>query len=754
MQPEGTISPFPGPRPFTSGERERFFGRAAETRDVTALVIAHPLTVLHGAEGAGKTSLIAAGVVPALERAGFQVLPVARVGGAVPPGVDRSRLRNVHTLGVLMHWHPDATTIDALASQSLAGYLQELPRGEEGERPLAIVIDQLEDLFTGDPTHWDQREAFLRELAAVLQPTRGRGGRERTIRVLLAIEQTRLAELEAHAGLLPDLMRVRYHLDALTIPAAIEALTGPAKQIITRPDAEALARSLAQRRVWVGSKRVLVASEFVEPMHLQLAGEELWARNGRPGPLGRTFDPDEALDKFHDEAIARARKGWGSERKIRRWLSERAQTPDGRRVGLLRGKRSTGGLANELVDRLERERILRVQERLGSHWYEVAHDRLLAPIQRSNAAWFAAQRRRGRRWRITFVVLLLLAAAAGVAFLVDTAWRMWKGAQAEKLALEGERGQLVDASKKLEAKLELAAAQRATEALVPKLWALRVDLATLASELRAVQLAVFDMGRYRPTQRDVELESETITNFLTTGAALPGLGERVEAAAAALQAFETELDAVEAKYKQPELDDVFKQIDRDVVGPGDDIADLRRALEAVRADYTRFSTRLSENLDGFESPPRGGTLTGRVREQSRVLWREGVRAALAGDLETAKARYARALDRDSTNPAAHDALARLSLAAGQADAAAPLFQQALSRDFNYGPALASMAQIYEQRGELADAAQCVRRTLAVQPDHALAVILQHSLARKAAEADERDDHVSADNPCVIRPSTP
>lgn len=753
MQPEGSISPFPGPRPFTSGERERFFGRDAEIRDLTALVIAHPLTVLHGATGSGKTSLIAAGVGPALERAGFQVLPVARVGGAVPPGVDRSRLRNVHTLGVLMHWHPDAATLDALASQTLAGYLQELPRSvaEDGsERPLAIVIDQLEDLFTGDPAHWDQREAFLRELAGCLQPARGRGGRERTIRVLLAIDHERVAELEAHAGLLPDLMRVRFHLDGLTIPAAIEALTGPAKQLISRADAETLARNLAQRRVWVGNKRVLVASEFVEPMHLQLAGEELWARDGRPGPLGRTFDPDEALGRFFDAAVARARKGWGAERRIRRWLGERAQSPDGRRVGVLRGKRSTGGLGNALVDRLERERVLRVEERLGSHWYEVAHDRLLAPIERSNAAWFAAQRRRSRRWRITWVVLLLLAVAAGVAYLVDTAWRMWKGVQAEKLALEGERSGLVDAGKRLEGKLELAAGRLATEALKSKLWPVIADLRTLEAELRVVQLVVFDMGRYRPTQRDVEVEAETITNFIATGAALPALAERVEAAATALQAFEAELDAVEARYKQPEFDDAFKQLDREVVAPGDAVADLRGALEAVRADFARYSTRLAENLNGFESPPRAGSLTGRVREQSRVYWREGVRAALAGDLVAARGRYERALDRDSTNPAAHDALARLALAAGDG-AAEPLFRQALSRDFNFGPALASMAQIYEQRGDLADAAQCVRRVLTVQPDYGAAHITLHALARKAAEAGERDDHVSADNPCVIRP---
>ena len=751
MQAEAPQSPFPGPRPFTAADRERFFGRAAEERDLTALVVAHPVTLLYGAVGSGKTSLIAAGVVPALERAGFEVLPVARVGALVPPGVDVARVRNVFTLGVLMHWHGDGTTVDALAAQTLAGHLQSRPRvlAEDGsERPRVIVVDQLEDLFSAYPAQYDQREAFLRDLAECLRPERARGTGERApvLHVLLAIDEALLGELERHTTVLPDLMRVRYHLGGLTVPAAIEALTGPVKQLIGRAEAETLARSLAQRRVYIGSRKALVPGETVEPMHLQLACEELLRRRGRPGALGKIADPDEALVRYYDGAVDRARSGWGSERRIRRWFSESLLRPDGKRLAVLEGKRSVGGLAHKHIEALAQANLLRIEQRLGARWYELAHDRLIAPIQRSNAAWFEAQRQSRRRWRIAMTVMVLLLLAAGAAYLAQTGWRIWERAQAEKLALEEERESLVETRGALEGKLALGAGEQALAAARDQLRGLQLDVQALDADLRVAQIVVFEMGRYRPSLRDVDIEAETLTNFVAIGSELPGLGARVEVARQALQALQQNLSAAHTTHAQPELKDGFTELEEALERPGDVLTDLGKSLEAVRTDYQRFATRLSENLGGFESPPRpGSSLPERVREQSRAQWREGLRALVTGDLATARTRFQRSLERDSTNPAAHDMLGRLAWAENRVDDAEPLFRQALSRDPRYAPAMASMAALYLKNGARADAARCVRRTLALLPNYALAHMLQRALEQ--LPADETKSKRAADNPC-------
>jgi len=758
MPPAATTSPFPGPRPFTAAEREHFFGRAAEQRDLVALVIAHPVTVLYGPSGAGKTSLVAAAVAPALERAGFQVLPIARVGGMLPPGIDLSRVRNVHSLGVLMHWHPGESTVDELGAQTVDSFVHALPRasGDEGdERPLVLIIDQLEDLFAVSSAQWAQREGFISELAACLRPERGRSGRERPVRLLLVIDEVKLAELERYVAVLPDLMRVRYRLDRLAIPAAIESiigpltssLMGPAKQAISRVDAETLARDLAQRRVWIGAKRVVIAGEFVEPMHIQLACEELW-RRGRPGPLFlKTFDPDEALARFYDAAIARARRGGGRERRIRRWFAEQLQTPDGVRVAALQGKR-TAGLDNALVERLEAEHLLRSEARLGARWVEIAHDRLLAPIQRSNAAWFAARVRAGRFWRRLVIVLLLLAAAAGLAYLADIGWKRWQALQGEKLALEQERTTLQETRGSLEQQLKRAAGELAVVALEPRPVALRAELDALQVDLRVAQMVLAEAGRFRPNLRDVEVEAQILGNFLAIGGELPGLETRVEQVAAAQQALAAELEAAKTQYPQPELAGRLDALEASSAGPAAALVRARKAMETARADYTRHGARLAQQLEGWEAPPRSGaSLAERVREQGRIFWREGLRALLLGDSETARARFQRAAERDANNAAAPDLLARMAWSEGKVAPAEGLVRQALARDSTYGPALASMGQIYAHKGESGDAVRCLRRALAFQPDLGLAHLVMRALDEKASLTGERRAKAAADNPC-------
>ena len=80
-------NPYVGPRPFSQAEADRFFGREREARDLTALVVSQRLTLFYAQSGAGKSSLLNARIIPTLRSEGFVVLPVGRVGGALPDDV-------------------------------------------------------------------------------------------------------------------------------------------------------------------------------------------------------------------------------------------------------------------------------------------------------------------------------------------------------------------------------------------------------------------------------------------------------------------------------------------------------------------------------------------------------------------------------------------------------------------------------------------------------------------------------------------
>lgn len=95
-------NPYVGPRPYERGDRHNFIGRAREARELRALIVAEREVLFYAQSGAGKTSLLNARVIPALQEKGFHVLPVARVGSELPPGVDPGMVENVFVFSALL----------------------------------------------------------------------------------------------------------------------------------------------------------------------------------------------------------------------------------------------------------------------------------------------------------------------------------------------------------------------------------------------------------------------------------------------------------------------------------------------------------------------------------------------------------------------------------------------------------------------------------------------------------------------------
>ncbi|MEV6423139.1 hypothetical protein [Streptomyces sp. NPDC051662] len=73
-------SPFRGLSAFQETDSEVFYGRDEESDEVTALVTEHPVVTIFGPSGCGKSSLVRAGVVPRLRKAGHAVV-IVRPGG-------------------------------------------------------------------------------------------------------------------------------------------------------------------------------------------------------------------------------------------------------------------------------------------------------------------------------------------------------------------------------------------------------------------------------------------------------------------------------------------------------------------------------------------------------------------------------------------------------------------------------------------------------------------------------------------------
>src|SRR5262245_37061034 len=81
-------NPFVGPRSIRFGEP--IYGRDVELADLCHAVVAQRIVLLYSPSGAGKSSLLEAGLRPELQRRDFLVLPTIRVSYGRPERTDSS----------------------------------------------------------------------------------------------------------------------------------------------------------------------------------------------------------------------------------------------------------------------------------------------------------------------------------------------------------------------------------------------------------------------------------------------------------------------------------------------------------------------------------------------------------------------------------------------------------------------------------------------------------------------------------------
>ena len=142
MTPElNSQSPYPGPRPFECYEQGLFFGRDHEVAELFSLVTAHRVVLLYAQSGAGKTSILNAGVIPVLTKESFEVLPVARVRGLIPEDIDLREIPNIYVFNALMSWTEDRASPRSSIPMSIDVFLNARERvTDKQELPYPRVL--------------------------------------------------------------------------------------------------------------------------------------------------------------------------------------------------------------------------------------------------------------------------------------------------------------------------------------------------------------------------------------------------------------------------------------------------------------------------------------------------------------------------------------------------------------------------------------------------------------------------------------
>jgi hypothetical protein len=406
-------SPFVGPRPFEKEDSDKFFGRTRETEELLSLIIAHRAVLVYAQSGAGKSSLLRAGVIKRLEDQQYQVLRSARVHGLLPNDVPPESVQNIFVYHALQYWAaalPNGQSIKDHAKTTLSEFLKPLvaapAAGEDSSPPLIAILDQFEEFFTTNQYRWQERRPFFDQLAQALHDLP-------TMKVVFVMREEYIAQLEPFADLLPEKLRPRMHLERLRGNAARSAVVKPFQNSSLSFDPNAvdeLMAELSEIRVAEGDKFRETRGEFVEPVQLQVVCQSLWENlpaewKSEPNAISdgsrlitaeyieRFGDVDNALARYYDRSVERAAaasQGRIGEGELRRWFGTALITPTGTRGLAFRGAPGAiwriPGLA---LKELEEAHVIRREDRSGTTTHELTHDRFIEPIQKSNDKWLA-----------------------------------------------------------------------------------------------------------------------------------------------------------------------------------------------------------------------------------------------------------------------------------------------------------------------------------------------------------------------------
>lgn len=496
--------PWLGLAHFTAADQPYFYGRDSEIRELTDRVRRAPLTVLYGLSGYGKSSLLGAGLIPALTADGHKVTLLRRCYD----DLEHRPLSADIIAAVRADWgdlSPPSSPSEGDFTSDGAATLWEfyhdrrrpwfqtaLDTDEFADSPPVLLLDQFEEIFikgedrsTGNvSTDARVRRAALefREQLADLVENRppaalrrqlesGTAAEKRTlirrydfqsrpVRVAIALRDDFLARFERWRRDMPSLMEHRIELRLLSGPQAYQAVFEPGTKRPHRPPiiparvAEAIVCAAAGATPGTPLEEI----DAVPPI-LSLLCERLNDRRLAvpfpPDSIQETdFSPGEAariLGAFFEDKLVQHPKA------VREYLEDELVSDSGFRenvtlesaLATLRDRAGIGD-ADTRLRQLVDDRILVIENRGGMARVEFTHD-TLAKLALDRRAERIARRRRVKAVAWTTASLLVAGLSLGL-----TGWAMEERTEAKKATVKAmeEAGRadraLANASRQLE----------------------------------------------------------------------------------------------------------------------------------------------------------------------------------------------------------------------------------------------------------------------------------------------------------------
>jgi WD40 repeat protein len=391
-------NPWPGLPAYEERDQQFFRGRKAESEQLVSTILANRVTILFGRSGLGKTSLIKAGIFPALRKQGF--LPIhLRIDfatGAPPPA---EQIREAFEAQAKAHG------VDYPAWPLGVGPWEYFHRaGVElwsSRHKLLVpllVFDQFEEVFTlgahseaarlclievEDLAEGRTPEDLKRHIDTDPKLAHEYWLNEHRYRVLVSLREDYLPDLESRRGSMPSALSNRTRLLPMTGDQALQTIVEPGSRIVPESVAKEIVRYVGAG-TRLGNYEALAVLR-VEPALLSLVCRELNNRRiRRAADQIRAADLDtdrgEILGSFYESCLE------GVPSATREFIEDRLLTPSGNRDTEPLENARAAGIPEAAITQLINRRLIRVDFWSGVPRLELSHDVLTDVVKGSRDA--------------------------------------------------------------------------------------------------------------------------------------------------------------------------------------------------------------------------------------------------------------------------------------------------------------------------------------------------------------------------------
>ena len=499
---------YPGTRPFEEKDRSLFFGRNEDISRLSKQIRLEPLLVLFGKSGLGKSSLLNAGILPAMKESG-NVLPIS-----IRLGFSTADNENAATV-FLNKIAPQLSFNNALWNKLATDYRETWKNDSTDEcfwlaakslqlqhkgKTILLVLDQFEELFSYSEQavkrfgfllstllFGEMPQSFqnllidkLNHNENLFEPDEIDALYEKTnVKIVISIRSDRMSLLNRLKTHIPQILQKTFELQPLNIAQAKEAMLKPASAegdfASPKFEYENAAENLiinylsenTQERIETFQLQLicqfcenLIIKNYPNPTSLQKAGR-VEVKTTDIGDLATIFSRhyDNLINDITDS----------TQRLAVQKLIEENLIIDNNRVPLPdRVIISKHHISSQLLQQLVNSRLLRSEpNNVGGFSYEISHDTLIEPITKSFKIRFEKEEKERkqhqeqerlnkllieRKRQRTIIYIVSVAAVVAIALAVFGLWQMNK---AEKQTEIAEKQTKIATQKEKEAKESL-----------------------------------------------------------------------------------------------------------------------------------------------------------------------------------------------------------------------------------------------------------------------------------------------------------